>query len=254
MSDAVEGPALVPADVPVVVLAGGLGTRIRHLVPDAPKPMAVVKGRPFIAWVCDFLRKQGFRRVRIATGYRSEVIAEYFAANSFPGLEISCSRESEQLGTAGGVLHSVRDWAGPKPEGWLVCNGDSLVLANMAEFLRRARCHRASCGILGVAVADASRYGTLETASDGRLFEFAEKKPGAGIVNAGVYFLGFELMARMPPQRPLSLERDVFPRFVKDGVEMRVHAVEAPFIDIGVPESLVASAEFVADHRAHLGS
>src|SRR3989442_5621204 len=119
-----------PDRVTAVVLAGGLGTRIKHLVPNLPNPMAPVHGRPFLEWVVGYLRHQGIRRVLISTGHLGEAIERHFALQPIPGVSLSCIRESKALGTAGGFLNAV--WVSrEKPVAWLVLNGDSLVFSDL---------------------------------------------------------------------------------------------------------------------------
>jgi D-glycero-alpha-D-manno-heptose 1-phosphate guanylyltransferase len=102
--------------------------------------------------------------------------------------------------------------------------------------------------ILGVYQDDAARYGTLRVDADGRLRAFEEKRPGAGLVNAGVYLLKARLRSALPPDRPLSLETDVLPRWAADGAAIHVRACRAPFLDIGTPDTLDAAAAFLAAH------
>ncbi len=237
------------SDAPTaIVLAGGLGTRVSHLLGDLPKPMAPVLGRPFIEWVCRYLAKQGIQRILISTGHRGEKIARHFAGIQLAGVRISCHQESGQLGTAGGFLNALST-AGDSPHGWLVCNGDSLVVCSLGPFIAAVAGRLGTAGVLGVSVADASRYGKLEVAADDRLVKFAEKTPGAGIINAGVYLFSGDLPRRFSSRRPLSFETDVFPDLLARGVPISVHAVEAPFLDIGVPDSLAQAADFVERNR-----
>jgi NDP-sugar pyrophosphorylase family protein len=230
-----------------IILAGGLGTRVSHLLGDLPKPMAPVLGRPFLEWVCRYLAGQGIRRILISTGYRGDKIAAHFAGVEITGVRLTCHQETGQLGTAGGFLHALAE-AGESREGWLVCNGDSLVVCPLAPFFTAVGVQVGGCGVLGVAVADAARYGSLETGVDGRLRRFAEKKPGQGIINAGVYYFGARIPGQFPARRPLSFEVDVFPALLDAGTPIAVHPVDAPFLDIGVPASLAQATAFVGQH------
>src|SRR5689334_24662522 len=120
--------------VAAVVLAGGLGTRVQHLLPGVPKPMAPVAGKPFLEWVVRYLAKQGIRRVIISTGYLAEVVEQYFRDHPLPGVRIECIAEAAPLGTGGGFLHAIRT-AGGQPPAWLVMNGDSLAFADLASVI-----------------------------------------------------------------------------------------------------------------------
>jgi NDP-sugar pyrophosphorylase family protein len=234
-----------------VILAGGQGTRIRHLLPDLPKPMAPVNGRPFIEWIVRYLAVQGIGRVIISTGYKAEVIAAYFASLALPNVEVKCVSESEPQGTAGGFLQAIADV--PAPDAWLICNGDSLVLTPFAPLVAALQDERNAGALIGVRMPDASNYGTLECASDHTLQKFAEKKPGAGLINAGVYLLRNNLVSAFPPQRPLSFETDVFPSLLASGTKLQVIPASAPFLDIGTPATLERAEQFIAANLSFFG-
>src|SRR2546430_660103 len=121
-------------EVFAVVLAGGLGTRVRHLLADLPKPLASAAGRPFLEWLLRYLRKQGVERAVLSAGHHAGKLEAFAASVAIPGMSVSCVRESEPLGTAGGFLHAVRESSDAKSD-LLVCNGDSLVLTDLAPLL-----------------------------------------------------------------------------------------------------------------------
>jgi D-glycero-alpha-D-manno-heptose 1-phosphate guanylyltransferase len=101
-----------------------------------------------------------------------------------------------------------------------------------------------------LAVSDAARFGTLETATDGRLIRFAEKRSGTGLINAGVYAFRAALLAEFPAKRPLSFEVEVFPQLLQQGCQLKVTTCRAPFIDIGTEASLPQTEAFIRDHHA----
>jgi D-glycero-alpha-D-manno-heptose 1-phosphate guanylyltransferase len=229
----------------VVLLAGGFGTRVAHLLPNLPKPMAQVAGRPFIEWVIRYFNACGFERFILSTGYLSETIESHFVGRPIPGVEVVCRKESVPLGTAGGFLNAITDFPDPK-HGWLVANGDSLVVANPAVLVDQGRQNCWSASILGLEVQDASRFGALQIAADGTLQSFAEKRQaGAGLVNAGVYWFAPGCRDQFPSKRPLGFEFDVFPDLISKGARIGVAPVTAPFIDIGTPSSLAEADAFI---------
>ena len=242
-----------PGSPTAIILAGGLGTRVSHLLGDLPKPLAPVLGRPFLEWICHYLAGQGIRRILISTGYRGDKIAAHFARVEIAKVRITCHQETGQLGTAGGFLHALSE-AGESREGWLVCNGDSLVVCPLTPFFRAVGFQAGGCGVLGVAVEDAARYGSLEAGADGRLRRFSEKKPGQGIINAGVYYFGADIPGRFSARRPLSFEVDVFPALLEAGIPIAMHSVDAPFLDIGVPDALAQAEAFVRKHGKFFAS
>lgn len=235
-------------EITAVVLAGGFGTRIRHLLPGLPKPMAQVAGRPFLEHVVRYLGGFGVTRVILSTGYLSEVIESHFATARIPGFEVTCARETTPRGTAGGFLQAAQT-AARQPDAWLVLNGDSLVFSDFAAFIAEFERARVPAAILGLRVEDASRFGTLELAPDGTLARFAEKRPGAGLINAGVYLFRPAALAEFPAQVPLSFETDVFSALLRRGMSVMVQAVAAPFLDIGTPESLAQAEAFILAHN-----
>lgn len=226
-----------------VLLAGGFGTRIRELYPDVPKPMIPVSGKPFLEWAIQYWARQGVRRFVISLGHLAEVAERYFAARSADGLEIVLVKEPQAMGTGGAVLFAadVAELSDP----FIVGNGDSLVLADTVEAQHSIAQPGVDGVVLGVRVPDTSRYGSLAIGDDSQLLGFREKQPGAGVINAGVYFFRRDLLKRFPSKQPLSMEVDVFPSLLKAGTNLRVSAVDAPFLDIGTPESIVQAGSFV---------
>ena len=233
-----------PDQIVAVILAGGFGTRVQHLLPNIPKPMAPVAGRPCIEWLVRYLLKQGVRRVIISTGYRAEVIERYFQEHPVAGVSISCAAEPRPMGTAGGFAYAVRS-SGLSAPGWLVMNGDTLVFADLKSAFSALLNPEVSGVIYGYEAPDASRYGTLVTDAAGNLVRFEEKKPGRGVISTGLYVFRDALLRQFPQREPLSLEREVFPALTSAGVSLKVLRMTAPFLDIGTPESLPQAEAFV---------
>jgi NDP-sugar pyrophosphorylase family protein len=229
-----------------VVLAGGLGTRLRKVCPDAPKPLAPVLGRPFLDWLLTYLRACGLRRAVISTGYRADQFEAYNGGRRVPGLDLSTARELEALGTAGGFCHAVE--TAQLGNNLVALNGDSLVLAPLQPILQDFARHSADAAIIAVRVEDASRYGTLDLDASGWVRGFREKQPGAGLANAGIYLFHEPVIASFPKKRPLSFESEVFPHLIASGHTIRGYRCAGPFLDIGVPESLAHAPAFLSSH------
>lgn len=234
--------------IKAVILAGGLGTRLRSVLPDLPKPMAPVAGLPFIEWVLRYLEKQGVGEAILSTGYKSEKFREYFGQDRGLRIGVSMVEEKEPLGTAGGFLNAALQVPEP-PEAWLVLNGDSLALAEIAPFFSGVQSPGTAGSVLALWMDDAARYGSLGIDQEGRLTAFLEKRPGASWINAGVYLVRHETLAAFPAKRPLSWEVDVFPELLRLGNTIRTHKVRAPFLDIGLPESLAQAEQFILGNR-----
>lgn len=245
MSDRRPTSARLP---PVIILAGGFGTRIRHLLPGRPKPMAPVAGRPFVEWVIRFFVRHGAQQFVLSTGYLAETIAEHFRTQPVPGADVSCRPETEPLGTAGGFLNCLPA-APAEADRWIVANGDSLLFADPAPLVRATELRRAEAALLGLALDDAGRYGTLDFDAEGRLTAFREKRPGAGVINAGVYSFTRSAVQEFAASRPLSFETDVFPALAMGGRAV-VIPTRAPFLDIGTPDSLAEAEQFIMRNQS----
>lgn len=233
-----------PDQITAVVLAGGFGTRVRHLLGNLPKPMAPVNGRPFLEWVVRYLAAQKIRRGILSTGHFAEIIERHFESQPVKNVRVSCAPETKPLGTAGGFLNAITGEK-TKPEAWLVLNGDSLAPAPLNQMLASLAEPEVAGAILGVRVPDASRFGTISQNARGELAGFSEKKPGAGVINAGVYLFRSSVIDQFPARSPLSFETDVFPALIAEKVRLKVCVTDAPFLDIGTPESLPLAEEFI---------
>ena len=219
-------------EVTAVILAGGLGTRLRPVVDDRPKFLAPVAGRPVGARILDGLAAAGLRRAVLCTGYLAEQIEAHFG-DRHGALALRYSRERAPAGT-GGALRGALDLIDSDPA--LVLNGDSLGQLDYAALWDWYRPTGGSA-IVVAPVADVSAYGGVRIGPGDRLAAFVEKASGGpGFVNAGVYLLERARIAAIEPDRPLSLERDLFPAWLSDG--LRAYRADGGFLDIGTPERL----------------
>jgi D-glycero-alpha-D-manno-heptose 1-phosphate guanylyltransferase len=229
--------------ITAVILAGGFGTRIKHLLGDLPKPMAPVSGRPFVEWIVRYLAAQKIREVILSTGHQAETIEKHFQSQPVKNVRVNCVPEATPLGTAGGFLNAIR--SANNSEAFLVLNGDSLAVAPLGQLFQSLDDSQISGAILGVRVPDASRFGTILQNVNDDLTGFNEKKPGAGIINAGIYLFRAATIEKFPRKSPLSFETEVFPSLISQGARVKVCVTDAPFLDIGTPESLPLAEEFI---------
>ena len=230
-----------------VILAGGLGSRVAGRYPDLPKPLIEAAGRPFLYWVTLSLADAGARDIVYATGHLGDMIENWVSGPDLPrDIRRRCHREDRPLGTAGAVAACLDMCA----ETLLVANGDSLIAKPLRPAIERFMAGDLDGVVVGARVVDASRYGTLATDADGLLTGFAEKQPGHGIVNGGVYLLRKSLLASFRDRAPLSLEYDLFPEALADGARLGVVCLDGDFIDIGTPRTVVAASDFIDSHRA----
>ncbi len=229
-----------PQDTPAILLVGGLGTRLRSVVPSAPKPLASVGNKSFLELLTRQLKHQGIRRVILCTGYLADQVETEFGDGRALDLEITYSKEFEPLGTAGAVKLAQSHLGGASE--FLVMNGDSFLEINLASLIQFHRDRHALVSMAVVRVEDSSRYGTVQVDSDQKVIGFVEKvgSNGPGLVNAGVYVFSPEVFQSIPQGRS-SLEKDVFPRLLGNGVYALEHS--GMFIDIGTPEDYARAQE-----------
>lgn len=223
------------------VLAGGLGTRLRTVLPGTAKPLAPVEGRPFLFFLLEQLTRAGISPLILCTGHlasqvRAEIGEEY---NSAP---ISYSEEDRPLGTGGALRLAWGNYPDTAP--WLVMNGDSYIDIDLRAMIDSHRRSGLTATIAAVRVEDGRRYGTLEWSGDSRITAFREKSAGSGArwINGGIYILEREFLDAMPDRAPLSLETEAFPGWLARGIH--AFASEARFIDIGTPESYAHAQRF----------
>lgn len=214
-----------------VVLAGGFGTRLAHVVPNVCKPMAPVAGEPFLRRVLDQLDASGFARVVIADGYRREQIESYFQG-TYRGLEIVYSPEESPLLTGGAVKRALTMCSRDEV---FVLNGDTWCDADFTAMERSLESHPGAQAVIAAKhMTDFDRYGTLLINDDEVIELFREKAPCAdGMINSGVYLLRKSALDDEPAV--FSLEKDYFQRVVRDGKLAACDSVGG-FIDIGVPD------------------
>ena len=215
-----------------VLLVGGLGTRLRSVVPSAPKVLATLGERSFLELLVRQLRVQGIQRLVLCTGYLCEQIEKTFGDGRALDVSIEYSEEEKALGTAGAVKLAQR-YLGDISD-FFVMNGDSFLEVDFQNLMNFHRDRGARATIAVVRMEDTSRYGTVHVDRNSRVSEFAEKtdKHIPGLVNGGVYVFNHSALEYISEQ-PASLERDVFPRLVEHGVYAQEQ--HGMFIDIGTP-------------------
>ncbi len=234
--------SLAPVGLEAVVLAGGKGTRLRAVVSDRPKPMALVGGKPFLEWLIRDLRKQGVERLILSTGYMGETIESYFGSGQAFGLEIVYSREETPLGTGGAIKLALSKLQGRR---FFVLNGDSFCDFSLSAMLDVHLENAAAATLWLVSVEDSQRFGAVSINTDREITEFREKSAAgeSGLINAGIYLLERHIIDPMPAGSAFSLERDLFPGLIGKGILGVVGP--GPFIDIGTPESYGLADQFI---------
>jgi D-glycero-alpha-D-manno-heptose 1-phosphate guanylyltransferase len=217
--------------VQAIVLAGGLGTRLRGVVPDLPKPLALVAGRPFLAIVLEQLRAQGFSSAVLSVGYRHQLIRQAFG-DRFDGLAIDYAIEDRPLGTGGAIRLAANACSEADV---FVLNGDSYADLDFADMRARHYEARVPLTVCTVAVPDAARYGRV-LVEDSRITGFAEKgAAGPGLINAGIYLMRRDLLEAPDLTEVFSFERDILQARLGE-LRPIAYQTRGRFIDIGVPD------------------
>jgi len=222
-----------------IILAGGLGTRLRSVVSDLPKCMAPVAGQPFLKYVIRYLLSQGVERFIFSLGYRHELIEE-FLNNEFPTLHYECSVEQEPLGTGGAIYLACKR---AKETNVLVVNGDTLFKANLKKASSFHAENNADCTLLLKPMLDFDRYGAVELDDNYTVSSFKEKQFfQTGDINAGVYILNVEQFMDKDFPEKFSFEKDYLERY---HTEKKIFGLieENYFIDIGIPADFQKAQE-----------
>lgn len=224
----------IPSSTDAVILAGGLGTRLRAAVSDRPKPLAEIEGRPFLDLLVDELVAQGLRRFILCVGHHGNQIVDHFHRRREG--EFLFSQELSPLGT-GGAVRQALPLICSNP--FLVMNGDSYCPVDLASLLHFHRSSRADATLVVTEARDRNDGGCIELTAEGHISAFREKAPresaGPSLINAGVYVMERRLFANWTQPGPLSLERDLFPVLASEG-NCFGFPVSAEVIDIGTPE------------------
>ncbi len=242
-------PADCLQETDVVILAGGMGTRLRSVLPDAPKCLAPIAGIPFLRRYLCWLQQFGLRRAILSLGYKADMVQSYVRSETWPGLEIVSSVESVPLGT-GGALRAVLPLVNSSTV--LVANGDSFTGVDLCEFLYFHKSKNARVSMLLTKHEEAKASGLVETDENDAVASFSEKPPGAtkepAYINAGMYLMEREAILEIPADKPVSIERDIFPGLC--GRDFFALKGTFPFIDIGTPETYSKSAAFFEEQAA----
>lgn len=234
-----------------LILAGGRGTRIAALTPNTPKPMVPVANAPFMEWIIRRLTREKITDILLSIGYQAEVVTEWMATRAAErGEHIRVHIETQPLGTGGAVADALQNISAPYI---LVLNGDTLLLTDFIPAIKRLKKEKLNAIIIARHLEDTGRYGRLDV-TNGLLKKFQEKMPGAGLINGGVYVFDTLWLKQNIGSGISSIEVDVFPRLLREGARIGVEVAEAPFIDIGTPETLAAAEAFVRDHADSFAS
>ena len=230
-----------------VVLAGGLGTRLRPLTLNRPKQMLPIVDRPMIEHVVGKLVSEGVEDVVLSLCYRPDEFLLNYPEGRCGGAGITYAAEPSRLGTAGGLLYAARraeETGGCLSETFMVVNGDILTEASFDALLTLHRARNAEATILTIPVDDVSRFGSVLASPDGQVLSFVEKPsdsvPAGGWINAGIYVLEPSVLNRIADGRSVSMEREIFPMLAEAG-SLYALGSEDYWMDAGTPMSYLHS-------------
>lgn len=232
-------------NVDVVILAGGLGTRLQSILPDQQKVIAEVSGKPFLIYLLEWIQSYQAQRLILALGYNSSQVTQTLQSTQkgINNIEFIPSIEKQPLGTAGALRNSFSHF---RSDTILVLNGDSFIKMDLSKLLKTHHTYQPYLTLGLAIVSDVSRYGEVKTDQDGLVTKFTEKSVKntySGKINAGVYVFRRSTIENIPADKAISLEKDIFPQLVNEKKVMSI-TFEEKFIDIGTPSSYQQAHKF----------
>jgi mannose-1-phosphate guanylyltransferase len=233
-----------------IVLVGGRGTRLRPLTERVPKPALTLVDRPFLAYMIEWLAAHGVSEVVLACGFLPDVLREALAGEEErAGVQIRYAVEPEPLGTAGAIRFAADALGEELDERFLALNGDVLTDLDLSA-LQRVHADRAARATIALhPVEDSSAFGLVHSGPEGEVLAFLEKTGEAapGEVNAGMYALERSVLELIPAGENVSIERDVFPRLVGEGLHGLL--LDGYWMDIGTPERYLQASWDILEGR-----
>ena len=216
-----------------IILAGGFGTRLKHIVSDRPKPMAPINGTPFLSYVMKKISLAGIKHIVLSTGYLHNKI-EAFYKDSFNGINISYACEFEPLGTGGAIMFALEKTT---TDTVLVLNGDTLFNIDFEYFDTFFQDKKTPLCVALRHEKEVARYGSVEINSANKILAFTEKNKtnGKGLINGGIYLLKKNWLKNLPLPETFSFEKEILEKLYREN-EFYGLPFDEYFIDIGVPE------------------
>lgn len=229
------------------LLAGGIGSRLKTVVSDRPKPMALIGDQPFLEILIESLAQKGVWRIVLLTGYMSEHIETFARKYRSSNISLEISRETAPLGTGGAVKNAQQFATNPT----LLVNGDTYFDADIERLFEFHNKTDAIVTLSLCKVPDVSRYGSVLLKPSGMIQEFQEKSESSdvpGLINAGFSMVSYDLISNLPENKVFSMEKDIFPSLVSGGQMYGLEQAGA-FFDIGTPHSYAEFIEFIDTRR-----
>ena len=225
-----------------VILAGGLGTRLRSVVPDVPKPMAPINGRPFLEHQIEYWLGQGVDRFILSIGYKSNLISDHFG-NNYKGADIDYVVEDNPLGTGGGLLLALEKVVDSKA---LVLNGDTFFSVSLKQLCLTYADTQADCVFSLFRTMESDRYMGINLSKGGEIKALThEDTARERIANGGVYLINTKAVKslKLAENTKISLESEIFSQMMNSGKKIFGHVFDEKFIDIGLPKDYLRAAK-----------
>jgi NDP-sugar pyrophosphorylase family protein len=229
-----------PQDIDVVILCGGLGTRLQGVIDDRPKSMAEINDRPFLDILVDYVARYGFTRFILCTGFKGDLIKRHYETKR-SGLVFLISEEKIPLGTAGAIKNAE---SFIESDTFIVLNGDSLCEIDIKDFLSFHIGKKALISIVLTTIKNSMDFGVVRLDRHQKIIGFGEKvmMHGDGLVNTGIYVFDRKILKEIPSSGKRSLEHDIFPGILDKAIYGYV--TEKKLLDIGTPERLEIAKEY----------
>jgi D-glycero-alpha-D-manno-heptose 1-phosphate guanylyltransferase len=225
-----------------IILAGGMGTRLRGTVTDLPKPMAPVNGKPFLYYVMSWLKEYNIEKIILSTGYRSESISDYFGG-SFSGIPVEYVVEHKPLGTGGAIKFALQKSNG---DNILILNGDTYFPVPVDRFFNFHTGNQNRVSLCLKPMKDFSRYGSVECEGD-TIIRFNEKKYcNDGVINGGIYMVSRQFFMSLHLPEVFSFETDLLEKQAASS-NLKCMIFNEPFFDIGTPEDYFRAGRYFKD-------
>ncbi|MCD6353945.1 MAG: nucleotidyltransferase family protein [Prolixibacteraceae bacterium] len=217
-----------------IILCGGMGSRLKKVVNDRPKPMALINNKPFLHYLLNYLQKENFSHIILSVGFKHELISNYFG-KLFKGIKISYAIEKEPLGTGGGILNALHLTTGQQA---FIFNGDTYFPVSVEKMEKTAVEKKCDLVIALRKLNKASRYGTILMNDQGRITQFTEKniRQGPTLINGGIYLINRQTFSKIPFPAKFSFENDYLAKFYQKQ-HFCGNVFDHYFLDIGIPSS-----------------
>jgi len=230
-----------------LILAGGMGTRLRSVVHDVPKPMANIAGRPFLAYLMDYWISQGISRFTLSVSYKKDKIIDFFGTK-YKNTSIAYLEELEPLGTGGALILASQTLS----DTFVVLNGDTLFKVNLSKFIRNHLDSKSNWTVALFNADESDRYGKINIDSIGRINNFQSGKSQVGqLSNGGVYIINPKILRESSFKigTKYSLEEEIIPTLINDGNHFFGFKEEAEFLDIRVPADYFKAQEILINQQ-----